>query len=73
VHSLCNAAKSGAILGIDTEKLKVKRDFECEVCIKAKMTRRFPKRIQYQDGNSGVDTDICGLMRIISNGWIDIL
>lgn len=67
-HDLLSACKNGAVRGIDLEKVDGHR--ECEVCIQGKMSRLpFPSESNHvTDKLEIVHTDLCGPMRISSNG-----
>jgi len=71
LQSLREAMKSGAIRGISIKDVSdISKDFTCEVCLQGKMSRRpFPKKSE-RESNLGdlIHSDICGPMRVISNG-----
>lgn len=68
VRDLVEVSHKGAILGLELPKKMPQ--FECETCIRGKMSRTpFPKKsIRKTESLELIHTDVCGPMRVESNG-----
>jgi len=68
VQALRQAVKTGSFRVVDVKN--VNDDFECEVCVKGKMSRApFPKKsLRKSSAGDLVHSDVCGPMRVASLG-----
>lgn len=68
LKDLREAVRNGTIHGLSIDD--VSEDFDCEICLRSKMTRpSFPKESKREtEIGDIIHSDVCGPMRVLSNG-----